>query len=76
MRIRVLGQNMPVSLGVLALAEALIAALALYAAVCIRFETPISHLPLLENELGPLRPRAPAPRRAARAGARCRGRRP
>src|SRR5579871_2845017 len=58
MRIRILGQNMPVSLGVLALAEALIAALSLYAAVCIRFETPVSHLPLLENELGALWPRA------------------
>ena len=58
MRIRVLGQNMPVSLGVLALAEALIAAIALYAAVCIRFTTPLSHLPLLENEIGPVWPRA------------------
>jgi sugar transferase (PEP-CTERM system associated) len=58
MRIRVLGQNMPVSLGVLALTEALIAAVALYAAVCIRFATTVSHLPLLENELGPLWPRA------------------
>jgi sugar transferase (PEP-CTERM system associated) len=57
MRIRVLGQNVPVSLGVLALIEATLAFLALYAAVLLRFETPISHLWSLERELGPLWPR-------------------
>jgi sugar transferase (PEP-CTERM system associated) len=58
MRIRVLGQHVPVSVAVLALVEAFLALLALYIAVCIRFETPLSHLPLLETELGPLWPRA------------------
>ena len=58
MRIRVLGQHVPVSVAVLALAEAFLALLALYIAVCIRFETPFSRLPLLESELGPLWPRA------------------
>jgi sugar transferase (PEP-CTERM system associated) len=57
MRIRVLGQYVPASLGVLALIEAGLACLALYAAVLIRFQTPISHLPNLERELGPLWPR-------------------
>jgi sugar transferase (PEP-CTERM system associated) len=57
MRIRVLGQYVPVSLAVLALIEACLAFLALYAAVLIRFETPIRHLPNLERELGPLWPR-------------------
>jgi sugar transferase (PEP-CTERM system associated) len=57
MRIRVLGQYVPVSLGVLALIEVGLAFLALYAAVLIRFQTPISHLPNLEQELGPLWPR-------------------
>jgi sugar transferase (PEP-CTERM system associated) len=58
MRIRVLGQNVPVPLGVLALTEAAIAFLALYAAVLMRFASPIGHLPDLERELGPLWPRA------------------
>ena len=56
MRIRVLGQYVPVSLGVLALVEALLAFLALYAAVLIRFQTRITHLRNLEQELGPLCP--------------------
>jgi len=58
MRIRVLGQHVPVSLGVLALIEGALAFLALYGAVLIRFETPLSHLSNLERELGPLWPRA------------------
>jgi sugar transferase (PEP-CTERM system associated) len=58
MRIRVLGQHVPVSLGVLALGEAALAFLALYAAVLIRFETPLTRIPSLERELGPLWPRA------------------
>jgi sugar transferase (PEP-CTERM system associated) len=58
MRIRILGQFVPASLGVLALIEVGLACLALYAAVLIRFQTPISHLSNLEEELGPLWPRA------------------
>ena len=54
MRIRVLGQNLPASLAVLALIEALLAFLALYAAVSIRFQT--NRLWELEQQfpLGPL----------------------
>ena len=58
MRIRILGQHVPASLGVLALIEASLAFLALYAAVLIRFNTPLRHLSNLERELGPLWPRA------------------
>jgi sugar transferase (PEP-CTERM system associated) len=57
MRIRVLGQYVPVSLGVLALIEGVLAFLALYWAVLTRFDTPLSHLWDLEGELGPLWPR-------------------
>jgi sugar transferase (PEP-CTERM system associated) len=57
MRFRVLGQYVPVSLAVLALVEVGLAFLALYAAVLLRFQTPISHLSKLEVELGPLWPR-------------------
>jgi sugar transferase (PEP-CTERM system associated) len=57
MRIRVLGQYVQVSVGVLALIEAALAFLALYEAVLIRFDTRISHLRSLERELGPLWPR-------------------
>src|ERR1700682_2095159 len=57
MRIRVLGQFVPVSLAALALIEVGLAFLALYAAVLLRFQTPISHLSKLEVELGPLWPR-------------------
>ena len=60
MRIRLLGQNVPISLGVLAVIETTLAFLALYAAVLIRFETPISHLGSLQQELGPLWPRGVA----------------
>ena len=58
MRIRVLGQHVPVSVAVLALVEAFLAFVALYFAVCVRFQTPFSHLQLLEAELGPIWPRA------------------
>jgi sugar transferase (PEP-CTERM system associated) len=58
MRIRILGQFVPASLGVLALIEVGLAFLALYAAVLIRSQTPISHLSNLEEQLGPLWPRA------------------
>jgi sugar transferase (PEP-CTERM system associated) len=58
MRIRVLGQYVPVSLGVLALIEALLAFLALYAAVLIRFETPLRHLRDVQQQQGVLWPRA------------------
>src|SRR6185437_5906058 len=58
MRIRVLGQYVPASIAVLALVEALFAFLAMYAAVLIRFETPIVKLHQLEQHLGPLWPRA------------------
>lgn len=58
MRIRVLGQHVPVSVAVLALVEAFLAFIAMYFAVCVRFQTPLSHIQLLEAELGPLWPRA------------------
>jgi len=58
MRIRVLGQYLPVSIAVLAAIEAVLAFAAMYAAVLVRFETPISRLHRLEERLGPLWPRA------------------
>jgi sugar transferase (PEP-CTERM system associated) len=58
MRIRVLGQHVPASIAVLALAEGAIAYFAIYAAISIRFQTPPSRLRLLELEIGPLWPRA------------------
>ena len=57
MRIRVLGQHVPASLAVLALVEALFAFFALYAAVLLRFDTPIGHIHKLEGRLGALWPR-------------------
>jgi sugar transferase (PEP-CTERM system associated) len=60
MRVRVLGQNVPASLVVLALIETLLSFLALYAAVFLRFEVGVRTLPLLERELGPLWPRGVA----------------
>jgi sugar transferase (PEP-CTERM system associated) len=57
MRIRVFGQVLPVSIAVLAVIEGVFAFFALYAAVLIRFDTPIRHLHLLELELGPVWPR-------------------
>src|SRR5262249_37833703 len=58
MRIRVLGQHVPISIAVLALVEGAIAFFAVYAAACIRYRTPLSHLKSLQLELGPLWPRA------------------
>src|SRR5215469_14404506 len=58
MRIRVLGQFVPVSIAVLAFIEWTIAFFALYAAVCIRFGVPLLHARDLEREFGPLWPRA------------------
>ena len=51
------GRSAKLPSAVLALVEALIAFVALYMAVAIRFETPIRHLHLLEQQLGPLWPR-------------------
>jgi sugar transferase (PEP-CTERM system associated) len=56
MRIRVLGQIVPVPIAVLAFVEGSLAFLALYAAACLRFQ--ISDLSLLEQQIGPLWPRA------------------
>src|SRR5215470_16359948 len=60
MRVRILGQYIPSSLAVLALIEALLCFLALYAAVCIRFQVGVSGLPALAAEFGPLWPRGVA----------------
>jgi sugar transferase (PEP-CTERM system associated) len=60
MRVRVLGQYIPASLAVLALIEALLCFLALYAAVCIRFQVSVDRLPQLVEEFGPLWPRGVA----------------
>jgi sugar transferase (PEP-CTERM system associated) len=57
MRVRLLGQYIPTSLAVLALIEALLCFLAVYAAVCIRFGVGVSSLPMLAEEFGPLWPR-------------------
>jgi sugar transferase (PEP-CTERM system associated) len=58
MRIRVLGQNVPISIAVLAITEAAIAFLAVYAASLIRYEVSVSHLALLQRDIGALWPRA------------------
>jgi sugar transferase (PEP-CTERM system associated) len=58
MRIRILGQNVPISIAVLAFVEAAIAFLSVYAAALIRFEIPLSRLPLLQQDIGALWPRA------------------
>ncbi|MBS0377840.1 MAG: TIGR03013 family PEP-CTERM/XrtA system glycosyltransferase [Proteobacteria bacterium] len=58
MRIRVLGQNVPMSIAVLAMAEATIAFLSMYAAVCIRFGTPVTRIAELQRQVGALWPRA------------------
>src|SRR6516162_8365059 len=60
MRLRILGQYIPTSLVVLALIEALLSFLAVYAAVCIRFQVGVSGLPTLVEEFGPLWPRGVA----------------
>ena len=58
MRIRILGQHVPVSVAVLALVEAFLALLALYIAV-FRFETPVATFGRAGNaSSGPLWPRA------------------
>jgi sugar transferase (PEP-CTERM system associated) len=58
MRIRVLGQYVPVSIAVLAAVEALLAFCALYAAVLIRFDTPVRAIHELEKGIAPIWPRA------------------
>ena len=58
MRIRILGQNLPISIAVLALTEAVIAFASVYAAVLIRYEVTPSHLRQLQQEIGALWPRA------------------
>jgi sugar transferase (PEP-CTERM system associated) len=60
MRVRILGQYVPPSVALLALVEAALAFVALYAAVCIRFGVGVSRLPALEEEFGPLWPRGVA----------------
>jgi sugar transferase (PEP-CTERM system associated) len=57
MRIRVLGQHVPASIAVLALIEGALAFLALFLAVSIRFQSPISHPQLPEPAAGALWPR-------------------
>ncbi len=57
MRVRILGQYVPASLVALALIEAVLCFLAIYAAVCIRFQVGVSQLPRLVEEFGPLWPR-------------------
>jgi sugar transferase (PEP-CTERM system associated) len=60
MRVRILGQYIPTSLAVLALIEALLCFLALYAAICIRFQVGVSRLHNVAQEFGPLWPRGVA----------------
>jgi sugar transferase (PEP-CTERM system associated) len=57
MRVRILGQYVPASLAVLAIVEAMLAFIALYAAVCIRFQIGVGGLRELEHSFGPLWPR-------------------
>ena len=57
MRVRILGQYVPASLALLALIEAVLAFLALYAAASIRFDVGVHDLPQLEQQYGPLWPR-------------------
>jgi sugar transferase (PEP-CTERM system associated) len=60
MRVRILGQYVPAPLAVLALIEALLCFVALYVAVCIRFQVGVGGLPQLAQEFGPLWPRGVA----------------
>src|SRR5215469_4537108 len=60
MRVRILGQYIPTSLAVLALIEALLCFLALYVAVCIRFQVGVRSLHNVAQEFGPLWPRGVA----------------
>jgi len=57
MRVRLLGQYIPTPLAVLALIDALLCVLAVYAAVSIRLGVGVTHLPMLAQEFGPLWPR-------------------
>src|SRR5215472_568130 len=57
MRLRILGQYIPTSLAVLALIEALLCFLAVYAAVLLRFQVGVSRLPEVMRQFGPLWPR-------------------
>jgi hypothetical protein len=50
--------SVPISVAILALVDGLLAFLALYIAVCNRFQTPLDHIQLLEAEIGPIWPRA------------------
>ncbi|HUL47824.1 MAG TPA: TIGR03013 family XrtA/PEP-CTERM system glycosyltransferase [Steroidobacteraceae bacterium] len=58
MRIRVLGQSVPVSIAVIALVEGALSFLAVYAAALIRFPAALAAPQRLERELGPLWPGA------------------
>jgi len=58
MRIRVLGQSVPASIAVIALVEAVLSFLAVYAAALMRFPAAIAAPQGLERELGPLWPGA------------------
>jgi len=58
MRIRVLGQIVPVPIAALAFVEALLAFFAVYAAACLRFHRSLSNLGPLQQRIGPLWPRA------------------
>jgi sugar transferase (PEP-CTERM system associated) len=60
MRVRILGQYVPASLALLALIEAVLAFLALYAAASIRFDVGVHDLPEVEQQYGPLWPRGVA----------------
>lgn len=60
MRVRILGQYVPASLALLALIEAVLAFLALYAAASIRFDVGVGELPEVEQVYGPLWPRGVA----------------
>jgi sugar transferase (PEP-CTERM system associated) len=60
MRVRILGQYVPASLALLALVEAVLAFLALYAAASIRFDVGMTELPEIEQQFGPLWPRGVA----------------
>jgi sugar transferase (PEP-CTERM system associated) len=60
MRVRILGQYVPASLALLALIEAGLAFIAMYAAASIRYEVGVRGLPELEREYGPLWPRGVA----------------
>jgi sugar transferase (PEP-CTERM system associated) len=57
MRIRVLGQYVPLSIAVLAGAEAVLSFLAVYAAACVRFRVNLTELRGLEHDFGSLWPR-------------------